>query len=599
MDGVVLVGDEEGESGMAGDVRAQVVVVGGGPVGLVVACELAGYGVRTVVVEERGGVSARPKATTLHARAVQCLVRRGYLAGLPGGRTASAPTRCGFHFAGIPGMDMCAPALEPPPVLKCEQERLERHFEARALAAGAVILRGLRVTGVRQGPEGVRVTAEGRHGPVTCTARYAVGADGARSVVREQAGFACRSYPATVSALAGDVRLEEPGALRPGWHRTERGWIVVKNIDEPADIDGTTGAGGVRLRTLNCTGAHRGRQLPPTLEELRREVAWITGREVAMGRARWLSRFSDFSRIARSYRAGRILLAGDAAHVHFPIGGQGLSAGVLDALGLGWKLALAVRGAAAPGLLDSYDQERRPAAQRVIDNTRAQLALMRPDAGLDPLRTLFGELLARGGEGEGGVLASMVSAQDTVLPARTADPSPWEGRFLPNTELATPQGRTDVIRLLAGGSPLLLLSGADGGRWEAQARPWAGLLRVVRVRAASPALPGGAVLVRPDGYVGWAAGAGPLAPALRTYFREDTGEGRDEGMGEGTGEGSGRGEGREREEPDTRATSTSTSTSTSTATGTGTVTDAGVDAGAGVVAGVGAGVGDAARGAVR
>ncbi|WP_420313306.1 FAD-dependent monooxygenase [Streptomyces sp. YS-B37] len=550
-----------GEPGAVGVVRAQVVVVGGGPVGLLVACELAGFGVRTVVVEEREGISARPKATTLHARAVQCLVRRGYLAGVAGGSSAPVATRCAFHFAGMPGLAVCAPALEPPPVLKCEQEQLERHFEARARAAGVVVLRGLRVTGVRQGPDGVQVTAGGRQGQVTFTARYAVGADGARSTVRGLAAFACRTYPATVSALAGDVRLAQPGALRPGWHRTATGWIVAKDIPDVP--------GGVRLRTLDCTGAHRGRHLPPTLEELRAEVARITGRDVPMGQARWLSRFSDFSRITLSYRAGRVLLAGDAAHVHFPVGGQGLSAGVLDALNLGWKLALAVRGAAAPGLLDTYDLERRPAAQRVIDNTRAQLALMRPDTGLDPLRTLFGELLARGGGGgENGVLASMVSAQDTVLPPRAADPSPWEGRFLANTELTTAQGRTDVIRLLAAGRPLLLLSdgadGADSARWQAQARPWSGLLRVVRTGADS-ALPGGAVLLRPDGYVGWAAGAGPLTAALGAYFRE--GGSWEHGQ----------------RHPDTTTTTTGTSTGT----------------GAGVMAGSGAGVGDAVPGGVR
>ncbi|UXX98193.1 FAD-dependent monooxygenase (plasmid) [Streptomyces sp. AD2-2] len=462
--------------------------------------------------------------------------------------------------------------MEPPPVLKCEQEQLERHFEARARAAGVVVLRGLRVTGVRQGPDGVQVTARGRQGQVTCTARYAVGADGARSTVRGQAAFACRTYPATVSALAGDVRLAEPGALRAGWHRTAAGWIVVKDIP---DIPG-----GVRLRTLDCTGAHRGRHLPPTPEELRAEVARITGRDVPMGQARWLSRFSDFSRITLSYRAGRILLAGDAAHVHFPVGGQGLSAGVLDALNLGWKLALAVRGAAAPGLLDTYDLERRPAAQRVIDNTRAQLALMRPDTGLDPLRTLFRELLAGGGGGgENGVLASMVSAQDTVLPPRAADPSPWEGRFLANTELTTAQGRTDVIRLLAAGRPLLLLcDGADSARWQAQARPWSGLLRVVRT-GAQPALPGGAVLLRPDGYVGWAAGAGSLTAALGAYFRE--GAGWEHGP----------------REPDTTA-STGTGTGTGAQADTGSA-DTGTGAGAGVGVMAGAGVGDAVPGGVR
>ncbi|WP_406415630.1 FAD-dependent monooxygenase [Streptomyces sp. NBC_00842] len=495
-----------------GDLQAQVVVVGGGPVGLLLACELAGYGVRTLVVEAETGVSGRPKATTLHARTVQSLVRRGYLGGLAGAgkEASSALASCTFHFAGIPGLTISAPATEPQPILKCPQEELESLFEERARAAGAMILRGHRVTEAHQGPDGVHVTAEGPRGRVTCAAEYVVGADGARSTVREQAGFDSRTYPATVSAMAGDVRLEKADALRQGWHRTSRGWIVAKDVPH----------GGIRLRTLNCAGTYRARHLPLTLEELRREVSWIAGRDIAMRAPKWLSRFSDFCRLVRSYRKGRILLAGDAAHVHFPIGGQGLSTGLLDALNLGWKLALTVRGSAGEGLLDTYDQERRPAAQRVIDNTRAQLALMRPDTELDPLRALFGELLAGGLES--GVLASVISAQDTVLPARGADSSPWEGSFLQNVELTTREGRTDVIGLLGEGRPLLLLFGGQAGGYETQAQAWAGLLRMVRAEPV-PDLPCEAVLVRPDGYVGWAAGGGQLAPALKAYFGEGGG----------------------------------------------------------------------------
>lgn len=491
---------------MADGIQAQVVIAGGGPVGMVLACELAGYGVVTVVVEAGSAVSRRPKATTLHARTVQCLVRRGYLDGLSHSGGGAGQATSPFHFAGIPGLGISAPAAEPEPVLKRAQEELEHHFEERARAAGALILRGHRVTGVRQDPDGVRLTADGPDGPVTCTAEYLVGADGARSTVREQAGFASRTYPATVSALAGDVLLEEPGALEEGWRRTPRGWIVAKSLP----------GGGTRLRTLNCAGAHSERHRPPTLQELRDEVSRIVGRDVPMRAPKWLSRFSDFSRLALSYREGRILLAGDAAHVHFPIGGQGLSTGLLDAVDLGWKLALTVRGRAGEGLLDSYDRERRPAAQRVIDNTRAQLALMRPAPELDPLRALFSELL--GGERESGVLASMVSAQDTVLPTRAADASPWEGRFLHNVGLTTRQGRTDVIDLLLPGRPLLLLQGAAGdGVYAEQARGWAGLLRVVRAEPA-PELPCEALLVRPDGYIAWAAGGGALDAALTAYF---------------------------------------------------------------------------------
>ncbi|MER8012448.1 FAD-dependent monooxygenase [Streptomyces sp. NPDC094149] len=517
---------------MVHGVEGHVVVVGGGPVGLLLACELAGRGVRTVVVESRAGVSRCPRATTLHARAVQCLVRRGYLAGLvsgSGGRmagresgaggadTGGGPVSSPFHFAGLAGLVISVPAGEPEPVLKCAQEVLERHFEERARAVGVRVLRGCRVTDVRQGPGGVRVTARGPGGTVVCTGRYLVGADGARSVVRREAGLASRTYRATVSAMAGDVRVEgDRGSLEAGWRRTERGWIVAKPLEE----------GWVRLRTLNCAGAHADRDRPLVLEELRREVCWITGRDVVLGEGRWLSRFSDFSRLVASYRQGRIFLAGDAAHVHFPVGGQGLSTGVLDAVNLGWKLALAVRGWAGEGLLDSYDSERRPAAQRVIDHTRAQLALMRPGPELDPLRALFGELLARGGES--GVLASMVSAQDTVLPTRGAGSSAWEGTFLHNTVLHTRQGRADVIGLLREGLPLLLLLGGHRGTdaCAEKAEGWAGRVWVVEAEPVS-GLPC-ALLVRPDGYVAWAlegegpaawvSGAGGLAAVLTELF---------------------------------------------------------------------------------
>ncbi|WP_406011198.1 FAD-dependent monooxygenase [Streptomyces sp. NBC_00637] len=511
---------------MTGVVRARVVVVGGGPVGLLLACELAAFGVETVVLEAREEVSGQPRATTLHARTVQCLSRRGYLgvladAGPDAGRSTGAGLGAGagqlpraggvsggsaFHFAGMAGLEIEVPAGEPVAVVKCVQADLERLLEVRARGAGVDVRRGHRVHGVEEGPDGVRVEAAGPDGLMAFDADFVVGADGARSVVRELAGFASRTWPATVSALAGDVRLERVDALRPGWHRTARGWILAKDA----------GDGVTRLRTLNCSGAHPDRHAPLGLEELRAEVSFLAGRDIAMGGPRWLSRFSDFSRLASSYRKGRVLLVGDAAHVHFPIGGQGLSTGLLDAVGLAWKLAFTVRGAAGEGLLDSYGAERRPAARRVIDHTRAQLALMRPDPELDPLRNLFGELMARGGA-EGAVLASMVSAQDTVLPARGADASPWEGRFVPNVVLSAGQDRTDVAGLLGEGRPLLLLFGERAGRYAAQVRAWSGLIRVVRAEPVAE-LDCEALLIRPDGYAGWAAEGGELDAALQAYL---------------------------------------------------------------------------------
>ncbi|MGW1129703.1 FAD-dependent monooxygenase [Streptomyces sp. NPDC002526] len=485
-------------------IQADVLVAGGGPVGLLLAAELAAYGVDTVLLEPRSEVSDQPKATTLHARAVQSLARRGHLPGPPAPSYAAEPATSAFHFAGLPGLTIAAPPDEPEPVLKCAQAALERHLEARARTAGARVLRGRRLIDAVQDANGVRVTAEGPEGPEQFNAGYLVGADGARSTVRARAGIESDTFPATVSALMGTVTLGDPGALPKGWHRTPRGWIVAKH-----DGDRT------HLRTLNCDGAHPDRHRPVTLEELHREVAHIAGRDIAMHSPRWLSRFSDFARLARTFARGRVFLVGDAAHVHFPIGGQGLSTGVLDALNLSWKLALAVHGSAGPALLSSYDAERRPLARRVIEGTLAQLALMRPGPEADALRAVFTGLLAD--EGGSGHLGGLISAQDTVLPDPTGAGGPAAGTYLGNTALSTPDGDTDVIRLLHDGRPLLLLLGEKADRHREEARAWAGILRTVEVRP-TPGVPYEAALLRPDGYLAWVPGDGGLRQVLTAYF---------------------------------------------------------------------------------
>ncbi|MET8755082.1 FAD-dependent monooxygenase [Streptomyces sp. NPDC004667] len=484
--------------------RAEVVVVGGGPVGLLVAAELAGYGVDTLVLEVRAEVSERPKATTLHARAVQSLARRGHLP--PDVAPASAGTAAGrFHFAGIHELVITVPETEPEPILKRPQAELERWFEARALAAGARVLREHRVTGLTRRDGAVRLTVEGPEGTAGCSAAYVVGADGARSTVRDLAGIDSDATPATVSALVGLARLRDPGDLEQGWLRTPRGWIVSKR----------TPAGETHIRTVDCSGAHEGRKTPPSPQELQREVSRIAGREVAMEGARWISRFSDFTRLARTFRADRVFLVGDAAHLHFPIGGQGLSTGVLDALNLGWKLALAVRGTAGAGLLDTYDLERGPAARGVVDNTRAQLALMRQGAEVDALREVFTGLLTA--DRDTARLSDMISGQGTVLPAHTGRPCGAEGRFPPNARIVTRAGETDLIGLLREGSPLLLLFGERADRYGEEALPWSDTLRTVRA-SRTPAMPYEALLVRPDGHIAWSQDGGPLADALSWYF---------------------------------------------------------------------------------
>lgn len=488
---------------------SEVMIVGGGPVGMLLAAELGAYGITTTVVEARRTTSDEPRAGTLHARTVQSLARRG-LADGAADAGAVGETAEPFHFAGLPGLSITAPAAEPAILVKRSQADLERHFEAVARERGVRVLRGHRAVRIDQDPDGVEVTVEQDRpadsepdgGTRRLRAAFLVGADGARSTVRELCGFAAVTHPATVSALMGRIRFTDPAGVPLGWQRTERGWTSAK-CDEH---------GHGRLLTLDCRGPHPDRGSAPTLQELSAETARIVGRPVPLADPVHLSRFSDFSRLVTSYRQGRIFLAGDSAHVHFPVGGQGLNTGLLDALNLGWKLAHALHGRAGKDLLDTYDRERRPAGQRVVDNTRAQLALMRPDHQLDPLRALMADLLPLPEVGRR--LGGMVSAQDTEYRDGAAPQSVREGRFLPNQPLAA--DGTDLISLLREGRPVLLLG--EGAPWPAGAEGWAHVLRTAR--AAGPLPDADAVVVRPDGYVLWASDGGELPGTLRQWFGE-------------------------------------------------------------------------------
>ncbi|TJZ44427.1 hypothetical protein FCH28_29165 [Streptomyces piniterrae] len=485
--------------------EAQVVIAGGGPVGMLMAAELAGYGVDTVVLETKGTTDRHPKAGTLHARTVQSLVRRGYLDHPPlssGTGTVATP----FHFGGFPVLTITTPAAEPTPLLKRSQADLESEFETQARKRGARVLREYEVTEVDQTEGYAEAVAEGPDGVRRFRAEYLVGADGARSTVRERLGFSADIHPPTVSAMMGVVRPTEPGSVPQGWQRTPRGWIVGREQRDGHHL----------VRTLNYAGAHPDRHSPLTRQELQDELSWIAGRDIPLADAQSLSRFSDFTRLVHRYRQGRVFLAGDAAHVHFPIGGQGLSTGLLDVLNLAWKLAHALRGTAGAGLLDTYEDERRPAAQRVVDNTRAQLVLMRPESDLDPLRELVGELITL--EQGSHLVGGLISAQDTVHPSRSGRASAWEGRFLDNVPLTTDdEGPTDVVGLLRDGRPTLLLLGAGHEATAAAADGWSHVVRTVRAEP-QPSLPYDALLVRPDGYVAWTPDGDDLADSLRTWF---------------------------------------------------------------------------------
>lgn len=487
------------------DLDVDVAVVGGGAVGMLLTAELARLGVRTAVLEREPHTVDLPKAGTLHGRTVQSLVRRGYLARRPAGppgRTVDIP----FHFAGLTALRIAAPAVEGPPIAGVPQAELERFFEKVAREHGAAVLRGRTVTGLEQAPDGVEVAARSGGRAVRVTARYAVGADGARGPVLRLAGITAAEEPPSTASLLGLVRLLDPGSAPAGWNPTPRGWTMIN----------VSATGHSRVVTIDHSGPPRDHRAPLEPAELQETVSHIAGYDVPMADPRHLGRFSDYARLADRYRQGRVFLAGDAAHLHAPLGGQGLNLGLQDAIGLGWRLALAVRGRAGKGLLDGYHDERHPAARRVLGNVRAQTALMRPGPDGDALRALFTELL--GLEEVNDLLGGMVSAQETAYPAVLGG-SPWEGRFLPDLPLSAPGGRAaSVSGLLAEGRPALLLTGADDGGCAEAAASWDA---VRTVRAAVPSgPPAPALLLRPDGYIAWAGPADPeeLRSALRHWF---------------------------------------------------------------------------------
>ncbi|HEX2315665.1 MAG TPA: FAD-dependent monooxygenase [Thermomonospora sp.] len=451
-----------------------VAIVGGGPVGMLLAAELALQGVRPVVLERLPEPTGESKAGTLHARTAQGLDRRGLLEAV--GRPVYGDVR--FHFSGMFGLDLGRVVTEGPTLVGSPQAWAEQVFADRAVELGAEIRRGHEVTGLVQRADRVTLTVNGRE----VDARYVVGADGARSVVRKAAGIPFTGTEARVAALMGVVRL--PPDLPGGWHRTPRGWLMVW----PNPL------GHGRITTYDYRGPHPDRQAPVTLEELRDAAERIAGRPVPMTDPRWLSRYGDAALQAETYRKGRVLLAGDAAHVHFPWGGQGLNTGLEDALNLGWKLAAQVQGRAPDGLLDTYHAERHPVAARVLWNVRAQNALADPDPAVDPLRELFAELMEL--DQVSDHLSGMVSGVRTVYDVGV----PGAGHLAPDLPLHTDDGTVRLVELLRAGRPLFLdLAGRDDLVAVAADRP----VTVVRAKAAYG---DDALLVRPDGYTAWTGG---------------------------------------------------------------------------------------------
>ncbi|WP_405663719.1 FAD-dependent monooxygenase [Streptomyces sp. NBC_01166] len=416
-----------------------VVIAGGGPTGLWLAAELRLAGTPVTVLEARHERDPHSKALTLHPRTLEILGFRGALEPfLAEGRRIPSG-----HFGGLDArMDFGALDTPYPFTLALPQARTEELLEEHALAAGADIRRGHRVTGLAQDEDGVTLEVSGPEGPYTLRAAYAVGCDGTRSTVREAAGIDFPGTDATTWGWLGDVVLDTPPEGAAYAASGPKGGVMV--VPMPGGIHRIVGG------DTDSNGPDHPGEL--TLDALRAKVTRIAGTDFGMRDPSWLSRFGNATRQAASYRKGRVLLAGDAAHMHFPAGGVGLNVGLQDATNLGWKLAATLAGSAPDGLLDSYHSERHPVGADLLISTRAQTALINAHSaeGQD-LRALLSELIATVPEFSRN-LAERLSAIGVAYPP-LAPGHPLTGHRAPNLELAD---GTDLFTALHSGRHVLL-----------------------------------------------------------------------------------------------------------------------------------------------
>jgi 2-polyprenyl-6-methoxyphenol hydroxylase-like FAD-dependent oxidoreductase len=476
-----------------------VVIAGGGPTGLMLAGELALAGVDVVIVERRADQDLEgSRAGGLHSRTIEVLDQRGIAERfLSEGQT--------HPFVGYAGtfLDISDFPTRHNYILALWQNRIEPILAGWADELGVRILYGREVLGFTQGESGVDVELDDG----SLRGEYLVGCDGGRSLIRKTAGIDFPGWDPSASYLIAQVEMnEEPEiGMRP-----EGGGIGPVNREEGGNPYGVV--------LLEKDIEHAGE---PTLQYLREALVAAYGTDFGVHSPTWISRFTDMTRQAASYRKRRVLLAGDAAHVHGPQGGQGLNTGVQDAVNLGWKLAQVVDKTSPESLLDTYHGERHPVGARVLHNTMAQVALSRIDERSKALRDTMLELLAM--DEPRKRIAAMISGLD--IHYDLGEGHPLLGRRIPDLDLHTTDGPKRVFTLLHDARPVLLNLGEPGG---VDISPWANRVRLVDARhdgvwelpvlgevAAPPA-----VLIRPDGHVAWAGDLDDpeLPRALATWF---------------------------------------------------------------------------------
>jgi 2-polyprenyl-6-methoxyphenol hydroxylase-like FAD-dependent oxidoreductase len=474
-----------------------VVIAGGGPTGLMLAGELMLAGVDVVVVERRRTQElVGSRARGIHSRTLEVLDQRG----IADRFLAEGQALQIGAFAGV-RLDIGDVPTRHNYGLALAQSRFERILAGWVDELDVPMIRERDVTGFTEGEAGVDVElSDGRR----LRAQYLVGCDGGRSVVRKTAGIEFPGWEPSISSLIAEVELGEEPEL--GLRHDENGTQAIGRLE-----DGRIG--------LVISERYAGQTAEPTLDDLRRALVAVWGTDFGVHSPTWISRFTDVTRQAASYRAGRVLLAGDAAHVHYPVGGQGLNLGIQDAVNLGWKLGQVVKGNSSERLLDTYHAERHPVAARVLRMTMAQTTLTRSDARIDALRETVAELAAM--EEPRTRLAAMTHALD--IRYDLGEGHPLLGRRVPDLELVTRSGPTRIFALLHDARPLLLRFGRRPDN-----PPWTDRVRVVdaedvdtwELPVVGAVSAPGSVLVRPDGHVAW-VGDGTdagLVEALETWF---------------------------------------------------------------------------------
>jgi 2-polyprenyl-6-methoxyphenol hydroxylase-like FAD-dependent oxidoreductase len=492
-----------------------VIIVGAGPTGLMLAVELRLAGVRALIIERQPQLRDTPKAGGLSGQILELLRYRGLLERFEAASTDPIPAlRLPFG-----GLHVDFTHLAPPPMqlLPLPQPRLERVLDELAGELGAEIRRGHEVVGLSQDDATVIADVRGSDGRYRVTARYLVGCDGAQSRMRDlaQIPFPGTTYP-EVQRLAqvtvpdsvtvlenGDIEVAGVGRIGFGFTRTEHGEFALGSTD-PALMG---------LFTSEDESADYDDDEPMTVTELRDSIRRVLGVDLPLGEPIRLTRFTFHARQVEQYRAGRVLLTGDAAHL-FPAPGVALNAGLLDSVNLGWKLGAAIHGWAPGGLLDTYHDERHLAGERTLLHTRAQVALRR---GHDPaaaaLRELFQELLAD--EQPLRRIGALIAGTDICYPPSRPNHHALTGTFAPDLTLHTDQGTTSVAELMHAARPIFL-DLADRRDLRETAQGWEHRIEIHN--AQTERRPADALLIRPDAHIAWAVTidepADTAAPAL-------------------------------------------------------------------------------------